>query len=158
MKDIKHTHRLFFRWSNMIARRAASQLMKAGARFRNGSTAATTEKDLMGQLYPGVDPEFYTDTDMTGGREWWERMTLEQRTCVFCGRDGNQTEGIVYSATAGHAICTDCIDEARMVADEDDDEEREVWHFERFNKWEKDVVEQNVIYPPPPHRRKGLED
>jgi hypothetical protein len=111
-----------------------------------------TEKDLMGQLYPGVDPEFYTDADIIG--DDWRRMTLEQRTCAFCGRDDDHTEHMVYSWATGRAICTDCIDEAGMVADEDDAENREPWYIKRWRKWEEGVVRGDVVHPPPPHRRR----
>jgi hypothetical protein len=58
-------------------------------------------------------------------------MTLEQRTCVFCGRGDNHTEGMVYSASVGRAICTDCIAECDMVRTEGDPEAREAWRIKR---------------------------
>jgi hypothetical protein len=44
-----------------------------------------SEKTLLDRLFPESDPEFFTDDDLIGDQ--WTHMTLEQRTCVFCGRD-----------------------------------------------------------------------
>lgn len=66
--------------------RRRSNASRAGSNDRQ-TKEAPAMKDMIDQLYPGVDPEFFSDDDISS--EQWERMTLQQRTCVFCGRDDN---------------------------------------------------------------------
>jgi hypothetical protein len=106
-----------------------------------------TEKDLLSEFFPGVDPEFSNDGD-----DDLDLMPPEQHICVFCNRNDYQVEGMVYSRIAGRAICIDCIDACKMVFHEDDEEAREAWYLQRFQTWEERSADEPDMKPPWPHR------